>query len=213
MSSLATIRATVRTDLHDEDPANERWTDAELDRHIKRAVLEYSLRSPLEVKSTLLTVADSRDIDASSLAPRVRVVAIEFPTGEYPPSYVPFSLWGDTLTLDLTAAPSSAQNVNIYWHQTHSINGSVTFPASHDDIVAGGAAAYAALEWASFATNRLNVGGDEVWGRYMEFGNARLAAFKEQLRRLPEVNRAKTARLYTPADARLTSQSTDPGPV
>jgi len=213
MSNLVTMRATVRTDLHDEDPTNERWTDAELDRHIRRALLEYSLHSPLEIKSTLLTVAGSRDIAVSSLAPRLRIVAAELPTGAYPPSYVPFSLWGDTLTLDLTAAPSSVQDVNIYWHKTHSINGSVTFPASHDDIVAGGAAAYAALEWASFATNRLNVGGDEVWGRYMEFGNARLAAFKEQLRRLPEVNRAKTARLYTPVDARLTSQSTDPGPV
>ena len=213
MSNLVTIRAAVRTDLHDEDPTNERWTDAELDRHIRRTLLEYSLHSPLEIKSTLQTVAGSRDIAVSSLAPRVRVVAVELPTGEYPPSYVPFSLWGDTLTLDLTAAPSSVQDVNIYWHQTHSINGSVTFPVSHDDIVAGGAAAYAALEWASFATNRLNVGGDEVWGRYMEFGNVRLAAFKEQLRRLPEVNRAKTARLYTPVDARLTSQSTDPGPA
>ncbi len=213
MSDLATIRAAVRTDLHDEDPADQRWTDAELDRHIRRALLEYSLPSPLEAKSTLQSVAGSRDIDVSSLTPRVRIVAVEFPTGEYPPAYVPFSLWGDTLTLDLTASPSSAQDVNVYWHKTHTINGSVTFPAAHDDIIAGGAAAYAALEWGSFATNRLNVGGEEVWGRYMEFGNVRLAAFKEQLRRLPEVNRAKTARLYTPADARLSSQSTDPGPV
>jgi len=143
----------------------------------------------------------------------VRIVAVEFPTGEYPPSYVPFSVWGNTLTLDLTAAPSSAQNVNIYWHKTHSINGSVTFPASHDDIIAAGAAGHAALEWASFASNRLNVGGEEVWGRYMEFANVRLAAFRQQLRQLPEVSRARTSRLYTPVDVRLTSQTTDPGPM
>ncbi|OGO52122.1 MAG: hypothetical protein A2148_12490 [Chloroflexi bacterium RBG_16_68_14] len=212
MSSLATIRAAVRTDLHDEDATAYRWTDAVLARHINRALLEYSQVAPLEQKSTLSTVPTSRDISISTLTPRVRIVAVEFPTGEYPPAYVPFSLWGDTLTLDLTAAPSSAQNVNVYWHKVHSINGSVTFPASHDDIIAGGAAGYAALEWASFATNRLNVGGDEVWGRYVEFGNVRLAAFKEQLRRLPAVNRARTARLYTPVDVRFTSQSTDPGP-
>ena len=213
MSSLATIRATVRTDLHDEDPSNQRWTDAGLDRHIKRALLEYSLHAPLETKNTPQTVAGSRDIDVSSLTPRVRIVAVEFPTGEYPPSYVPFSVWGNTLTLDLTAAPSSAQNVNIYWHKTHSINGSVTFPASHDDIIAAGAAGHAALEWASFASNRLNVGGEEVWGRYMEFANVRLAAFRQQLRQLPEVSRARTSRLYTPVDVRLTSQTTDPGPM
>lgn len=213
MSDLVTIRATVRTDLHDEDASNERWTDAELDRHIKRALLEYSLHAPLESKSTVQTVAGSRDLDVSALAPRVRIVAAEFPTGEYPPSYVPFSLWGDTLTLDLTGAPNSAQDVALYWHKTHTINGSVTFPATHDDIITTGAAAYAALEWASFSSNRLNVGGDDVWGRYMEFGNVRLAAFQQQIRRLPAVSRPRTSRLYTPVDVRLSSQTTDPGPV
>jgi hypothetical protein len=213
MSNLATIRAAVRIDLQDEDAGNQRWPDATLDRHIKRALRDYSLVSPLEQKSTLQTAANSRDVDVSSLTPRVRIVAAEYPAGEYPPSYVPFSLWGDTLTLDLTAAPAGTPNVAVYWHKVHSINGTVSFPSTHDDLIATGAAGYAALEWASFSSNRLNVGGDEVWGRYMEFANARLAAFREQLRRLPEAARARTSRLYSPVDARLTSQSTDPGPV
>ncbi len=213
MSNLATIRATVRIDLQDEDAGNERWTDATLNRHIQRAVLEYSQVSPLEQKSTLTTVLDSRDVDASTLTPRVRIVAAEYPTGEYPPAYVPFSAWGDTLTLDLAGAPSGTPDVAVYWHKVHAINGSVTFPPSHDDIIATGAAAYAALEWASFSSNRLNVGGDDVWGRYMEFANVRLTAFKEQLRRLPAAKQTRTARMYRPVDARFTSQATDPGPV
>lgn len=213
MSDLATVRAAVRTDLHDEDSSSYRWTDAELARHIRRALLEYSQHAPLETKSTLQTTAGSRDVSVSALNPRVRIVAVEFPTGEYPPRYAPFSLWGETLTLDVTAAPAGGQNLYVYWHKTHAINGSVTFPAAHDDVIAAGAAGYAALEWASFASNRLNVGGDDVWGRYMEFANVRLTAFREQLRRLPEANRARTTRLYSPAEARLTSQSTDPGPM
>lgn len=213
MSNLATIRATVRIDLQDEDASNERWTDATLNRHIQRALLEYSQVSPLEQKSTLTTVLNSRDVDVSTLTPRVRIVAAEYPTGEYPPSYVPFSAWGDTLTLDLAGAPSGTPDVAVYWHKVHAINGSVTFPASHDDIITTGAAAYAALEWASFSSNRLNVGGDDVWGRYMEFANVRLTAFKEQLRRLPAAKQARTARMYRPVDARFTSQATDPGPV
>ena len=52
MSSLATIRAEVRRDLHDEDAAAFRWVDTVLDRHIKRAVREYSMVSPLEQKTT-----------------------------------------------------------------------------------------------------------------------------------------------------------------
>ena len=213
MSDLTTIRTTVRTDLHDEDPTAERWTDAELDRHIRRALLEYSQVSPKEEITILQTTGGSRSLDISTLTPRIRIVAAEWPTGQYPPSYIPFTLWGDTLTLDVTGAPSASDDANVYWHKTHSINGSVTFPSAHDDVIAAGAAAYAALEWASFSSNRLNVGGDDVWGRYMEFGNVRLAAFKEQLRRLPEANRARTARLYSPVDARLSSQTTDPGPL
>ena len=213
MSDLATIRATVRKDLHDEDATAYRWTDAVIDRHIKRALLDYSQVSPLEQKTTLQTSSNSRDVNVASLTPRIRIVAAEYPTGEYPPSFVPFSLWGDTLTLDLAGAPSGTPNVNVYWHKVHAINGSVTFPSSHDDIIATGGAGYAALEWASFASNRVNVGGEEVWGRYMEFANVRLQQFREQLGRLPEANRLRSGRLYTPAPALFRSQTTDPGPV
>jgi hypothetical protein len=213
MSSLATIRADVRKDLHDEDASAYRWTDAVLDRHIKRALREYSLRSPLEQKTALMTASNSREVDISSLTPRVRIVAAEYPTGEYPPAFVPFSVWGDTLTLDLTGAPGGTPNVHVYWHKVHAINGSVTFPATDDDIIATGAAAFAALEWASFATNRVNVGGDDVWGRYVDFGQQRLKDFHDQLRRLPATNRLHSGRFYTPAGARFRSQTTDPGPV
>lgn len=212
MSSLATIRAAIRIDLQDEDTNNERWSDETLDRHIQRAVLEYSHVNPLEQKTTLQTETDSRDVDISGLA-AFRIVAAEYPSGEYPPAFVPFSLWGDMLTLDLSAAPTGTPDVSVYWHAVHTINGTVSFPAAHDDIIAGGAAGYAALEWASFSSNRLNAGGDDVWGRYMEFANVRLAAFREQLARLPEAKRVRAGRLYRPTNARFTSQSTDPGPV
>lgn len=213
MSNLATIRAAVRIDLQDEDTNNERWSDDTLDRHIERAVLEYSHVSPLEKKTTLQTEEDSRDVDISGLASPIRLVAAEYPTGQYPPSFVPFSLWGDFLTLDLLGAPSGTPDVAVYWHASHTINGTVTLPAAHDDIIAGGAAGYAALEWASFSSNRLNVGGDDVWGRYMEFANLRLGNFRQQLGSLPAANRVHASRLYTPADARFTSQPTNPGPV
>jgi hypothetical protein len=213
MSSLATLRADVRRDLHDEDSAAYRWTDNEIDRHIKRALQEYSHVSPLETKSTLQTQSNSRDVTVSSLAPRLRIVAAEYPAGQYPPEFVPFSLWGDTLTLDLLAAPSGTPDVAVWWHKEHAINGSVTFPCSHDHIIATGAGAYAALEWASFASNRVNVGGDPAWGRYMDFAVTRLREFHDMLRRLPAGNALRTSKLYTPAETRLRSQTTDPGPV
>lgn len=214
MSSLATIRAAVRKDLHDEDAAAYRWTDAVLQRHIERTVLEYSQVSPLEQKSTLVTVAGTRDISIATLTPRLRVSHVEWPTLEYPPALVPFTIWGDTLTLDVVSAPAAIENVFIFWHKVHAINGSVTFPATHDDIIATGAAAYAALDWASFASNRVNVGGDNVWGKYMDFANVRLTEFQRMLRELlPAANTLRTGRLYSPATERIRSQTTDPGPL
>jgi hypothetical protein len=212
MSNLATIRGEVRVDLHDEDAGAYRWTDATLNRHIERAVLEYSLVSPLEKKSTIAVTEDTRDVSLATLATRLRVVAAEYPTGEYPPSYVPFVVWAETLTLDLVSAPSGTPNVNVYWHGPHTINGTVSFPSSHDDIIAGGAGAFAALEWASYATNRLNAG-EATWGKYMDFGQVRLAAFRAALRDLPAAQTLRTGRLYTPQTVRFRSQTTDPGPV
>ena len=213
MSNLPAIRATVRQDLHDEDASAYRWTDGVLDRHIERALLEYSHVKPLEKTSTVQNITDTRDVVLSNLTNRIRVVAAEFPIGEYPPSFVPFSAWGQTLTLDLAAAPSGAPFVNVWWHKAHNTTGNGSLPEAHDDIIVGGAAAFAALEWASFASNRLNVGGDDVWGRYMDFGNVRLRAFQQALRDLPEANRLRSGRFYAPQPARFRSQSTDPGPV
>ena len=212
MSSLATIRADVRVDLHDEADT-KLWEDATLTRHIERALQEYSHVSPIEQKTALPTDADARTVDVSSLTPRIRIVATEHPTGEYPPLYVPFTIWGEVLTLDIATAPAGTPNINIFWHKEHSINGSVTFPSNHDQLIATGAAGFAAIEWASFATNRVNTAGNNVWGMYADMGHERLKSFREQLQDLPAASRVRTARLYSPTDRRLTSQTTDPGPL
>ncbi|OGF22112.1 MAG: hypothetical protein A2V63_13405 [Candidatus Eisenbacteria bacterium RBG_19FT_COMBO_70_11] len=214
MTLLATVRTEVRRDLHDEDATAYRWTDTVLDRHIDRAVDDYSRASPLETKSTLSTVAGSRDISISALVPRIRIVAVEWPVASWPPDYSRFSVWGETLTLDVPSPPSAIENAYVYWHKAHTLTtGASDIPDLHDGIIQTGAAAYAALEWASYASNRLNVAGNEAWGQYYEFGNRRLAEFKAMLRALPEQNRLRQHALYPAYDASLsTSQSRDPGP-
>ncbi len=106
---LATMRALVRRDLHDEDASNYRWTNDEIDRHIARAVKELSLAAPLSSQATLTTTEGSRDLSLASLTGLVAVEAVEYPVGQYPPSYAPFSVWADTLTLLVDAAPLAAR--------------------------------------------------------------------------------------------------------
>ena len=108
MTTIADMRARLRKDLHDEDSANYRWTDGELDRHIQRAVRDFSLASPLEAKAALTTAPDSRDVSIASLTDVVGIEAVEYPTGKYPPAYIRYSVWLNTLTMLIDAVPPAA---------------------------------------------------------------------------------------------------------
>jgi hypothetical protein len=80
----------------------------------------------------------------------------------------------------------------------HTLDGSSsTIPAIHDDIICAGAAAYAALDWTSYATNRINTGGDDVHERYSRFAHERLRYFEAELRRIGIRNSVRQRRMYT----------------
>jgi len=209
---LTEMRARLRKDLHDEDSAAYRWTDGEIDRHVQRAVREFSLALPLEAKTTLATTPGSRDVSVSTLADIVAIEAAEYPTGQYPPSYARFSVWLNTLTLLLDAAPAGVADVAVYYTKLHTIDSSSsTVPARFEDTIAAGAAGYAAAEWSSFATNRVNVGGQDVWREYLAWGQERLAEFQRALARYGRRNAVRQRRLYAPA-ADAADQSTVAGP-
>ncbi|MBI4297299.1 MAG: hypothetical protein HY676_02070 [Chloroflexi bacterium] len=210
--NLSQMRTLVRRDLHDEAAASHRWTDAELDRHIDHAVRELSLSIPLETKATLTSTPGSRDLSTSSLTGLIVIEAVEYPVGKYPPVYVRFSLWANTLILLVDNTPASAEQVNVYHGKLHTLDATTsTIPAHLEELVTAGAAGYAALEWASFATNRVNVGGDQTWRQYLTWGEQRLAAFHKGLAKYSRINAIRTRRLYKPVELKP-SQTTDWGP-
>jgi len=195
--NLSDMRAKIRQDLHDEDSQNYRWTDSELDRHIEHALRELSLSCPLEARATLSTTEGSRDLSISSLSDLVEIEAVEYPASSYPPSYVRFSAWADTLTLLIDSLPADGEDVYVYYGKLHTLDtDSSTIPAKLEDLVALGAAAYAAIEWASFAANRVNVGGSEVWHSYLTWGQDRLAAFMKGLAKNSRKNTVRVRQLY-----------------
>ena len=138
--------------------------------------------------------------------------AVEYPTATYPPSYVRYSVWLSTLTMLIDSAPSAADNVAVYYTKLHTIDVSnSTVPAQFEDVVAAGAAGYAAVEWASFATNRVNAGGQDVWRNYLAWGQERLAEFQSAVARFGRRNAVRVRHLYAPAGEAL-DQSTVVGP-
>jgi hypothetical protein len=194
--NITDMIALVRKDLHDEESGNYQWSDAELTRHISRAVKELSESLPLPARATLPTTADSREIDISSLSDRIMVEAVEYPTGATPPSYQRFSIWGDTLTLIGGDEPDGS-NCYVYYGRLHTLdaNGS-TVPAKCEDLVATGACGYAAVEWGVHAINRVNIGGVMAPGEFRVWGSERLALFQERLKRLSRRQRVRSQQLF-----------------
>ena len=209
--NLPQLRSRVRQDLKDEDFSNYRWTDEELNRHIDRAVREFSLAVPREAQA-VLTTAQSRELSLSTLSDRVAVEVVEYPRGQYPPSYVPFSLWGDTLTLLIDKVPASGEEVVVYYGRLHTLdNTTSTIPPHLEEVLAMGAEGFACLEWANFAINRVNTGGAGTWREYLTFGQEKLGTFMEALARHGKKGALRARRLYRPAEPRP-SQATDWGP-
>ena len=209
--NLSEMRIIVRRDLHDEDANNYRWTNDELDRHIAHAVQEFSEALPLEQKATKATTSGSRETDISTVADRIMVEAVEYPVDKFPKKYQRFALWGDTLTLLGDEVPDGS-NAYIYYGKLHTISAeSSTIPTKFDDLIAAGAEGYAAVEWAAFAINRVNVGGSTTPKEFLTWGQERLRFFKNELKRLSRRNRVRLRSLYKPYYSAV-SKTTDYGP-
>jgi hypothetical protein len=209
--NLGDMKTLVRRDLHDEDSENYRWTDDEIERHIARAVKEFSGAVPREQKTAKATTAGSREIDISTITDRVSVDAVEYPVDNYPPTYQRFSLWGDTLKLLGDEVPDGS-DANIYYGKLHTLDvSSSTVPAIYEDLVAAGACGYAAVEWAIYAVNRVNTGGITTSGDFLNWGKEKLSYFKRELNKAGNKNRIRVTSLYKPGNPPV-SQSTDYGP-
>lgn len=203
-ASLATLRARLQIVL--DDAAADFWTTAELDEHIQRALRDLSHYIPLQKKSTLATVSGNRDLDISSLAPRIRIRAVEYKTGNWPRTFVGFSLWIDTLTF-LDQEPDGA-DANIYWEAPHTINGTDTLPEDQDETLLFAAAALACDQQQAETTNQVTTGGKATtrdWASLARHFRNRYEERRDARRGL------QTGRMFAPSDP-LPSQDSDPGP-
>ena len=208
---LTELRAIVRRDLHDEDVNNYRWTNDELDRHLSHAVKDYSEAIPDEQKAVKATTSGSREIDISTLSDRIMIEAVEYPIGNFPRRYQRFALWRDIITLLGEETPDGS-NACIYYGKLHILNiSSSTIAAWHEDLIATGACGYAAVEWAEYAVNRVNLGGTATAAELLGWGREKLDFFRRELKRLGRKNRVRVRSLYKPYSQQV-SKSIDYGP-
>jgi len=194
--NISEMITLVRRDLKDED-SPQQWSDEELTRHLSRALRELSERLPLPAKAVLPTVSGSRELDISSLTNRVMIQAIEYPLATSPAAYQRFSLWGNILTL-ISGSEPDGSDCAIYYGTLHTADaGGSTLPGEYDDLVATGASGYAAISWAAYTINKVNIGGRMTAEEYRTWGNERLVIFRERLRQLGRRQRIRTQQLFT----------------
>ena len=139
------------------------------------------------------------------------IEAVEYPVAQFPRKYQRYSLWADTLTLLGDEVPGGS-NTYIYWGKLHTLDATTsTIPTKHEDLVATGACGYAAVEWAVYAINKVNVGGLMTPKEFLTWGKEKLRYFKAELKRLARRNRVRVRSLYEPYYPPV-SKSTDYGP-
>ena len=198
MDTLDAVRTRVRHDLGDTDPANYRWSDAALDHHIERALTELSLAMPRELTATLPTTPGSRELSLASLPGLIEVEAVEYPVDRFPPEYVGFAAWANSLLLHTPKEPDGSP-ARVYYTARHTLDANGTsLTAEQADLVAMGAGAYAALEQSVSSADRLATD-DRVSDRYASWGRARQTAFRQLLYHYGRRSRVRPRRLYRPA--------------
>ena len=187
MSDLAALRDLVEMDL--DDAGNATWTTGEVDRSIKRALVEYSRVSPQRVVGSLLLAADGREISVSTLTGLTGVVRVWHPytalNPEDPPEWRRWELWGTTLYILDGAEPASGESVRVYYHKGHTIDDldaatSTTVPVDDEEVIVLGAGAYAAMQKARGSVGAAGVS-TETPEHWLRWAVARMDGFATAL--------------------------------
>jgi hypothetical protein len=201
-----TFEARIRQDLSDSG-SPPLLSAADLDRHIDHAVRDLALVAPIEIVLPATLTPGSRNVDITAIQGTyqlIRIEAVEWPVGQYPLEFVQFNLFGDiqlVLTLLVEQAPAAADTINLYCKVAPAVtssSGTSTLPQKYDDIIALGAAGYAAQELATRLMNQLNIGGPAVWEHYIALSEKLLADFGVELDLLAGKTEFFARRLYAP---------------
>ena len=193
--NLTEMRARVREDLQDTVPADQHWTDDEIDGALERTVMEYSLAAPIERIDDVTTTLGDTELDISGLADLVKVASVEFPIGLPRPQYQRFHHWAGRLFM---ADQGNGNDARVKWLQKHTLTpAGTTVPAEHQEILVLGATGYLAMSAAARVVDRAVIAGR--WGTisFRAWGKERLARYDARMKSVSHNRRIIGRRLYS----------------
>lgn len=189
MSTLATLRNDVRRDLRDTEVGGYKWSDEELDRHITRAVADYTEVAPA-IGSVSQVAGESASYDLSATDGWLWCERVEYPADRSPRSTLAFeeTTRGMVHLIDRLPTgpglPTPGEEVRFWYARQHTVDATIcTVPYQHESLVTLGAIAYALLAYADYAIGRVNPASCDP-RNYRELGLVRLEQFRAELARL-----------------------------
>ena len=187
---LAAMTTNLRTDLKDLDPTNQLWSDAELQRHLQHAVNDYQRALPRLLQLTFPVIPDSTGYTAWQVIANplpsnyLYTLRVEYPINNDPRTFIPFREDPPNqggLYFDVGDPPTAGDQMKCWYAGTHQLdNGISTIPTEHEEVIALGALAYAALAASRYSQNRLNASQWTPRG-LQAFAIERLTAYQSQL--------------------------------
>lgn len=143
---LADLVAQLRTDLGDPSGGSPRWSDAALQRAIGRSLAAFSRHHPYMQKTTIHTTLSDYAVDLATCDSWISIDLLEFPVGDKPPTFKPFTIIQNTLFMQ---EEGDAANCYIYWSGVHALTDSArTFDTKYSDLIELGAVAFALEQYA-----------------------------------------------------------------
>lgn len=181
--TLSQLRDTARQFLKDETIQDMAFEDDELDLYINEVVTEISEKRPYEVRETVVADGTS-EISLSSITGLIgdKVEKVEYPTGAVPRTFLLFSIFGTTLTLD--TEPTLGQNIYLYCLKVHSLTeASSTLSPDLEGVLVKGTVAKAAQSWLNQMRDQI-VPSSSRW--YHTWVSQQLALYQNSLNSLPK---------------------------
>lgn len=164
---MATIRARVQRDV--DDTGEVVFTDDDVDRAIRRALREYSVKLPRTVAGNLTVATAGRSQSMSGLTGLIDVQRVWFPyystEPDLMPTWVPFEVQvAGTLFLRSQDSPAVGDVIRVFYTAWHTIDDldaatATTVPDVDEDLIALGAAGYVCEQKARGAIGVVNVSG------------------------------------------------------
>ena len=155
MPTLATLRTALRLDLNDPVGATARWSDADLDHAIRRAIATYSEALPHTQSTTVITTAGNRVLPVTGLSATATVLSVEWPSpAPGVPGVAGRPPWRHdpevgTVTVVGPSVPAG-EAARVEWSIPHEITETTsTIPEADAAVIATGAAGYACMAWST----------------------------------------------------------------